>query len=227
MKSSGNTQKAWDKLIVALDLTSEAQIKRVISSLSPKVKKFKVGLISYTRFGPEVVRWAREKGADIFLDFKLYDIPNTMVETAKAFVDLEVWAFTVHLKAGRETLQILKKEISKYAKARKKRRPLIIGVTELTSSKSSLRDILKLAKIASVSKIDGVVCSVWEAAKIKKELKLKTITPGIRKKAAADDQKRVATVGDALKAGVDGFVVGRPIIKQKNYLKAAEDILEI
>jgi orotidine-5'-phosphate decarboxylase len=224
--------KPWNKLIVALDLTSEKEIKKVIKSLSPKVKKFKVGLIAYTRFGPKIVKQAQAAGADVFLDFKLFDIPNTMIETAKAFVDLGAWAFTVHLKAGEESLKTLKKEILKYAKSRKKRCPLIIGVTELTSKKASLSDVLKLAKIASKSNIDGVVCSVWEADRVKKEFKLTTITPGIRAPmcigsgARIDDQKRVATVKDALDRGVDYFVVGRPIVKAKKCLEAARQILE-
>jgi len=219
--------KAWNKLIVALDLTSEEKIKEVIHSLSPKVKKFKVGLIAYTRFGPQIIKWVKKARADVFLDFKLFDIPNTMVETAKSFVDLGVWAFTVHLKAGEESLRVLKKEILKYAKSRKRRRPLIIGVTELTSSKASLRGVLRLARIAAKSNIDGVVCSVWEAEKIKKQFGLRTITPGIRKKSGGDDQKRVATVKDALNKEVDYFVVGRPIVKAKEAFKAAQQILSL
>ena len=217
--------KAWNKLIVALDLTSEAKIKKAISDLSPKVKKFKVGLIAYTKFGSQIIKWAKRKGAQIFLDFKLYDIPNTMIETAKNFIDLDVWAFTVHIKAGEEALKALKKEITKEARRRKKKRPLIIGVTELTSKKASLAQVLKLAKVAKRSNLDGVVCSVWEAKAIKDKLGLCTITPGIRKKKTGDDQKRVATVKEALARKADYFVVGRPIVKEKNKLLAAEKIL--
>lgn len=217
--------KAWNKLIVALDLTCEKEIRATIKSLSPKVKKFKIGLIAYSRFGPKLISWVKNAGADVFLDFKLYDIPNTMVETAKAFVDLGVWAFTVHAKAGDPSLKTLKKEITKYAKTRKRRRPLIIAVTELTSQETSLKKVLELAKTAAKGNVDGVVCSVWEAKRIKKDCKLCTITPGIRPAKAKDDQKRVATVKEALVRGVDYFVVGRPIVKEKNKLKAAEKIL--
>ena len=219
--------KPWNKLIVALDLTSEKEIKKAIKALSPKAKKFKVGLIAYTRFGPKIIRWAKEKGADVFLDFKLYDIPNTIIETARAFIELGVWAFTVHLKAGPEALKSLKEALTKEARAKKLRRPLIIGVTELTSQKASLSKVLKLAEVARKSKIDGVVCSVWEARKIKEKFGLCTITPGIRAKKEGDDQKRIATVKDALKNKVDYFVVGRPIIKEKDYLKAAKNILSV
>ena len=217
--------KPWDKLIVALDVTSEDKLKKIVAALFPKVKKFKIGLIAYTRFGPKIIKAVKQRGAEVFLDFKLYDIPHTMAETAKAFVDLGVWAFTVHLKAGAETLTYLRREVKSYARHKKTKAPLIIGVTELTSQKVSLAKVLKLAQIAKKAKLDGVVCSVWEAKKIKEKFGLKTITPGIRAKTAADDQKRVATVKEAFKNKADYFVIGRPIINKSNYLKAAEEIL--
>lgn len=219
--------KAWNKLIVALDINSEAKIKKAVKALSPKVKKFKIGLIAYTRFGPKIIKAVKQRGAEVFLDFKLYDIPHTMAETAKAFVDLGVWAFTVHLKAGEEALAYLRREIKSYARHKKTKAPLIIGVTELTSQKVSLAKVLKLAETAKKAKLDGVVCSVWEAKKIKEKFSLKTITPGIRAKTAGDDQQRVATVKEALKNKADYFVVGRPIINRGDYLKAAEEILAL
>ena len=217
-------KKPWNKLIVALDLTSEKDLKRALRLLSPKIKKFKVGLIPYTKFGPQVIKWAKKYKVQVFLDFKLFDIPNTMVEVAKGLVDLGVWAFTVHIKAGQESLAILKKEMTKYARRKKKRVPLVIGVSELTSQKASKLKVLALAKVAKQAKIDGVVCSVWEAKAIKKNYNLLTITPGIRKK-TCDDQRRVATVSDALREGVGYFVVGRPIVKKRNLLSAAEEII--
>jgi orotidine-5'-phosphate decarboxylase len=220
-------EKVWNKLIVALDLTSERKTKEVINVLEGKVKKYKVGLIAYTKFGPKIVKWIKEKKADVFLDFKLFDIPNTMIEVAKNFLDLDIWAFTVHIKAGKMSLRLLKEEILKEVKKRKKKPPLIFGVTELTSQKTTLKKILNLAKVAYQANLDGVVCSVWEAKKIKEEFGLLTITPGIRKRKTEDDQKRVATVKDALRNKVDYFVVGRPIIKEKDYLKAAKEILDI
>lgn len=217
--------KPWDKLIVALDLTSQRKINEVVNSLSPKVGKFKVGLIAYTKFGPKIINWVKEKKAEVFLDFKLFDIPHTMAETAKAFVDLEVWAFTVHLRAGRQSLKVLKEAVLKEAALKKKKVPLIIGITELTSQETCLKNVLNLAKVANKSNLDGVVCSVWEAKRIKDEFGLITITPGIRKDRGRDDQKRTAAVSDALENKVDYFVAGRPIIKAKDYLKAAEDLL--
>ncbi|UCC95087.1 MAG: orotidine 5'-phosphate decarboxylase, partial [Candidatus Omnitrophota bacterium] len=107
--------RAWDKLIVALDVTSKEKIRSIIQVLTPKVRKFKIGLIAYTKFGPQVIQWVNKKRAKVFLDFKLYDIPNTMAQVATSFIDLDVWAFTVHIKAGEENLRFLKKIILKEA----------------------------------------------------------------------------------------------------------------
>ena len=100
-----------------------------------------------------------------------------------------------------------------------------MGVTELTSKKASLKNVMRLAGLAHESNLEAVVCSVWEARKIKEEFDLITITPGIRN-AADDDQKRVATVCDAIGEGVDYFVVGRPVVKAKDCLCAAQALIE-
>ncbi len=216
----------WDKLIVALDLSREREIKKVVDSLYPKVRKFKVGLIPYTALGPGIIRWIRKKGADVFLDLKFFDIPNTMLEAAKIALDLEIWAFTVHLKAGKGPLKFLEEKLKEEAEAKGRKRPLILGVTELTSKRTSLNKVLSLAKIAYESNLDGVICSVWEAKQIKDRFRLIAVTPGIRK-VKADDQKRTATVKEAVSMGSDYFVVGRPIVKEKDFLKAAENILSL
>jgi orotidine-5'-phosphate decarboxylase len=218
--------KPWNKLIVALDITSEKKIREVIKKLSPKGVRFKIGLIAYTRFGPKAVKWVTTKRAKVFLDFKLYDIPNTMAECAKQFVVLGVWAFTVHIRAGKDAIQHVKKEITRESRRLKKKRPLVIGVTELTSRKAGLAEVLQLAKLAKESGADGVVCSVWEAKRIKQRYKLLTITPGIRKKVSGDDQKRIASVQEALRNKSDYFVVGRPIVKSGDCLEAARQLLE-
>lgn len=215
----------WKRLIVALDLPKAKDIKRVAEKLLPKVKIFKVGLIPYTAAGPAIIRWLKERGGDILVDLKFFDIPNTMLEAAKLLIDMDVWGFTVHLRAGKDSLGWLKDELIKEKKKGGKI-PLVIGVTELTSQRASLNRVMRLARTAYESKLDGVVCSVWEAKKIKKELGLLTITPGIRRE-KKDDQRRVATVEDALRAGVDYFVIGRPIIKDKDPLGAAKKILDI
>lgn len=216
----------WDKLVVALDLDSQEKIKEIINTLSSKVNKFKIGPVAFVRFGPQALSWAKEKKADVFLDLKFYDIPNTMIEAAKALVDLDVWAFTVHLKAGKDSLSLLSSCVSEYAKEKKKRKPLIFGVTELTSEEISLERVLFLAKKGKEAGIDGIVSSVWEAKKIKDETGLLTVTPGIRKESAGDDQRRTATLRAAKEANVDYYVVGRPIIKNPRPLLAAESLME-
>jgi orotidine-5'-phosphate decarboxylase len=222
MSNQGN----WDKLIVALDVIEEAKIKEVVSSLYPRVKKFKIGLIAFSRFGPSIVNWINNVGAHVFLDFKLYDIPHTMSETAKSFLDLNVWAYTVHVRAGEVALRTVKKEVADAAEKKRKKAPLIIGVTELTSEKASLDSVMDFARLAKLSGLDGVVSSVWEAKMIKESLGLLTITPGIRVAACGDDQKRIATFKDVLTQQVDFCVVGRPIIEAKDYVQAASAIIE-
>ncbi len=222
----------WDKLVVALDLDQESQIKEIIGQLSSKVKKFKIGPVAFTRFGPKAIDWAKEKKADVFLDFKFYDIPNTMIESAKALVDLGVWAFTVHLKSGRQSLSLLNKEVSEYARRKDKQKPLIFGVTELTSENASSQQVLNLAKAGKAAGVEGIVCSVWETEEIKRETGLLAVTPGIRptyisagEGKSIDDQKRKATLKQAIEAGSDYFVVGRPIVKSDNPLSAAESLI--
>lgn len=217
----------WKKLIVSLDIREKKRFKEVVSGLSSRVKKFKIGPVSYLKFGPAIITYIKNKGGDIFLDFKLYDIPNTMIETAKNIVDLGVWAFTVHLASGVKSLTSLKDEIYSYAEEQRKMCPIIVGVTELTSRSVSSDKVVKKAEIAYKSGIPAVVCSVWEAKRIKKEFGLITITPGIRgNRDIFDDQKRIATVKDAVDNGVDYFVVGRPIIEHKDCLSAAVRLLK-
>lgn len=216
----------WDRLIVALDLDSEERLKHAVGQLSSRVKKFKLGPVAFVRFGLQAVSWVKEVGADLFFDFKFYDIPNTMIEAGKALVDLGIWAFTVHLKSGEESLFALSSQIAEYAEAQGKRKPLIFGVTELTSKQASFEEVLTLAKTAKASGIEAIVCSVWEAERVKKETGLLTVTPGIRKEPVSDDQKRTATLQEAKKAGVDYFVVGRPILKSSNPLSAATSLIE-
>lgn len=211
---------------MALDVTSGKKCKKIISALTPDITVFKVGPIAYFKLGPAVIREVAKSGARVFLDFKLYDIPNTMLEAAKNFIDMDVWAFTVHIKVGLSALSFLRQELDKAAKQKNKRRPLIVGITELTSQDASPAAVFRLAALAKKAQLDAVVCSVWEAQKIKKRYGLMTITPGIRQRKSGDDQKRIATVQEALKQQVDYFVVGRPIIGAKDYRKAAEELLE-
>ncbi|MFH1772594.1 MAG: orotidine-5'-phosphate decarboxylase [Candidatus Omnitrophota bacterium] len=220
--------QGFKKLIVALDIEDRKKIARVIDSLYPHGAKFKIGSVAFTKFGPRLVKGLVKKGIDIFLDLKLYDIPNTMKNTAKIITELGCWAFTVHISAGPKALGQVREEVLSASKKLKVRKPLILGVTELTSRNTDIKKIIKLSSLAESAKIDGVISSAFEAAQIKEKYKkLKVITPGIRNQNQEnmDDQKRVATASFALKNGADYIVVGRPIINEKDYVAAAKAIL--
>lgn len=220
----------WERLIVALDSNSKDEIEEVVRVLAPKKVKFKIGSIAFTKFGPALVERFIKQEIDIFLDLKLYDIPNTMKETTVVITTMGCWAFTVHIKAGREALGAVKEEAARVAKAENLRQPLILGVTELTSGNASQEEVLSLAKKAADVGLDGVIASAKEAKAIKEKYgaQLKIVTPGIRNpKDETGDQKRITTAQTAFANGADYIVVGRPIISKKDYLKAAEEILSI
>jgi len=214
--------KSRTELIVALDVDSYKEAKQLVELLCPQVKFFKVGSQLFTACGPKVVDMLQKKGIRVFLDLKFHDIPNTVQRAIEAAVKLKVYMLTVHLSGG---LDMLKAAVS-VAK-----RPKIVGVTVLTSKKEKniQKKVLNLAKLAKKAKLDGIVCSVKEVAKVRKTFgkSFLIVTPGIRPKGSAvGDQKRVATTTDAVKSGVDFIVVGRPILEAKNPLLAAKQIIK-
>lgn len=217
------------ELIVALDLDSLKKAKRLVELLYPKVKIFKVGLRLFVSEGPSIVEWLIKKGAEVFLDLKLYDIPNTMKETAKVICRLNVSMFTVHLKAEEESFLKVKEALTLESERLQIKRPLIIGVTVLTSQKDSSQEFLCLVKKAQRLKIDGIVASVRDLELIdRKTIKeLLVITPGIRlEDIPQDDQRRTATPLEARAKGVDYIVVGRPILEAKDPIAKTEEILK-
>lgn len=218
----------WEKLIVALDITDEKKINDVVDTLSSKGVKFKIGIIPFTKFGPQFVQKLIERGADVFLDLKLHDIPNTMANTAKIITKMKCWSFTVHLKAGEKALQQVKDAVGKASQDSKSRKPMILGVSVLTSEKATEQEVLNLISLADETELDGIIASAYEAKAIKEKFpKLTVITPGIRGlQDAKGDQVRVMTAKQAFENGADYIVVGRPIIDKDDYFKAAEEILE-
>jgi len=213
---------AWPKLIVSLDLTDKSAIKRVIDAL-PQVKIFKVGLVPFLFWGQPLIDYLNKKKKKVFLDLKFYDIPNTMSQALKLAMRQKLWALTVHAANTEEALACL-------AKTRGDRKsPLLIGVTQLTSKQALPDEIISLAGKAKKTGLDGVVASAQESAAIKKGLGsgFLVLTPGIRlpAKRGTDDQKRVATFSEAIRNGADYAIVGRPILRDNNYLKNAETIL--
>lgn len=217
----------WEKLIVALDLEKKIEIEKIVDALAPRGVKFKIGSIAFIKFGPDFVRGLISRGVDIFLDLKLYDIPNTMAKTSSIITELECWAFSVHLSSGGEALGAVKGAVAATAKRLNKPAPLILGVSVLTSAKATKAEINSLVKRADYAGLGGVISSASDVKEIKKDFpKFKVVTPGIRNPSDdRGDQKRVATASVAFANGADYIVVGRPIIGKENYLRAAEEIL--
>lgn len=212
-------------LIVALDVPSLKEAKKLVDRLCRLVKIFKVGSQLFTAAGPEIIQYIHKKKARVFLDLKFYDIPNTVREAVVSAARLKVFMLTVHAQGGEEMLRAASEAAAGF-----KNRPLIVAVTVLTSQadKNAKVKVLSLARVALRCGVDGVVSSARECAVLRKALGEKCIivTPGIRPQAAdIGDQKRVATPKAACQAGSNYIVVGRPIVKAKDFRQAAEDIL--
>jgi len=213
------------KLIIALDVNSFEKAKKLIDKLSPHVNIFKVGSELFVSSGIKIIKYLNKKKKKIFLDLKFYDIPNTVEKAVLAAAKNNIFMLTVHATGG---FDMLKKASASLRK--RKKRPLLLGVTVLTSKKTSntTREVLKLAKLAKKSGLNGIICSPKETKQIKKSLgkKFLVINPGIRPFwAKKDDQKRITTPKEALQNGADFIVVGRPITKAKNSITATKKIL--
>lgn len=220
------------ELIVALDVETIEKAEAVINTLCPEVKFFKVGPVLFTAYGPRAVDLIRSKGAGVFLDLKYHDIPNTVALAVRQAARLKVEMLTLHISGGEEMLRACVSAGQEEARALKIKKPLLLGITVLTSDnsgKNTLDIVLDRARLAKSAGLDGVVCSVAEAAAVRKACgkDFIIVTPGIRPSASkTDDQKRIATPEEAKKAGADFIVVGRPVLEAANPLKAAEEIIK-
>jgi orotidine-5'-phosphate decarboxylase len=196
---------------------------------------FKVGSQLFTAEGPRAVAKLADLGFDVFLDLKFHDIPNTVAHAVAAAARLpRVRLMTLHASGGLAMMRAARE-----AAGSKKNRPLLLGVTVLTSfEEATLREIgmegslgsrvVALARLAKTAGLDGVVCSALEAPAVRQELgpEFKILVPGVRPAtAAANDQSRVASPGDAVRAGADFLVVGRPITAAVNPRTAALEIV--
>jgi orotidine-5'-phosphate decarboxylase len=216
-------------LIVALDYDNIDAAKSLVSQLSPEQCRLKVGKEMFTLFGPDWVRYLSNAGFDVFLDLKFHDIPNTVAKAVIAAGQLGVWMVNVHASGGKDMIEAAKEAAIKSSAINNS--PLLLSaVTVLTSmderqfvdvynSTDIAAKVLSLATLAQSAGADGVVCSAKEAkmlrANVKKDFCL--VTPGIRPLgSASDDQKRVMTPKQAISAGVDYLVIGRPITKAQN-----------
>ena len=222
--------KRITKLIVALDVDSFTKAKKLVDLLYPKVKIFKVGLQLFLACGIKIIDYINKKGGQVFLDLKFHDIPNTVGRASAEIGRFGVLMFNVHAQGGRDMMRQARINADKEAKRLRKKRPLILGVTVLTSQQdtSTTVHVMELAREASEAGLDGVVCSANEAAVIRRGFgrKFIIVTPGIRPKGAdVNDQKRTASPAQAKSSGADYIVVGRPVIEADKPLKVVEGIL--
>ncbi|WP_115718739.1 orotidine-5'-phosphate decarboxylase [Gallaecimonas mangrovi] len=209
-------------VLVALDFDDKAKALALVNQLDPQQCRLKVGKEMFTLFGPDWVKTLVDKGFDVFLDLKFHDIPNTVAKAVAAAAELRVWMVNVHASGGSRMMSAAKAALAPYGD----NAPLLIAVTVLTSmgddelkelgveASSAQQQVLRLATLAKASGLDGVVCSAKEATLLKSTLgqDFKLVTPGIRPAGSdAGDQRRVMTPAEAIAAGSDYLVVGRPI----------------
>jgi orotidine-5'-phosphate decarboxylase len=208
------------RIIVALDYPSADAALQLVGQLSPELCRLKVGKELFTRAGPQLVESLVGQGFDVFLDLKFHDIPNTVASACHAAADLGVWMLNVHALGGARMLEAAREGVSRAGHS-----PLLIAVTILTSmdetdlaavglAGSPLENVMRLARLAQQSGLDGIVCSSREVTPLRAELErdFKLVTPGIRPAGSqADDQRRIMTPVDAVTNGSDYLVIGRPV----------------
>lgn len=218
-----------EKIIIALDVNTIKDLERLLSILSPHVRIFKVGMELFYSCGPKALDVIRKYDKEIFLDLKFYDIPNTVKNSAKAVTRLGVFMFNVHASGGGDMMKAALEGAGEESEKMGIDRPRILGVTVLTSMEARGEQVLGLAKLAKEAGLDGVVASPKEAALIRKEIgkDFLIVTPGARPEGSEKgDQKRTATPKEAFSAGADYIVIGRPITKAKDPLKAITSIMQ-
>jgi orotidine-5'-phosphate decarboxylase len=209
------------KLIVALDVESYQDAAALVQVTRDVVDIYKVGSQLFTRVGPRIIEFLHEHGKECFLDLKFHDIPHTVARAVESAAALQVRLLTVHTSGGPEMLE---------AAAAIPNHPLLLGVTVLTSVEGDVQEeVLRLAKLAKASGLNGVIASPQEIRQLREVVgkDFLIVTPGIRPSwAQAGDQKRVMTPANAIAAGANYIVVGRPIIAANDPAQAAERILE-
>ena len=214
-----------ETVAVALDTAERETFRRWAAWFGPRVGVLKVGLEAFVRFGPPIVEEARRAGGRTFLDLKLHDIPNTVAGAVRSALKHGVQMMTIHASGGREMMAKAAEAARAAAEAGQGPKPILLGVTVLTSLKGPdleevglssdvASQVLRLAGLAKAAGMDGVVCSPQEIEVLRKEYgrELVIVTPGIRPVwAAAQDQKRIMTPAEAVAKGADYLVIGRPI----------------
>lgn len=234
MTTPQNKLTPKDRLIVALDFGDATQALKLVDSLDNTCQWFKVGMELYYATGNALIQTLRDRGFNIFLDLKLHDIPNTVAGAVRSATQAGASLLTLHASGG-AAMMTAAAEAAAAPNA-----PRLLAVTVLTSMDATqlagtgitdtpAQQVLRLAKLAEASGIDGMVCSPEEVAELRANLNPKTllVIPGIRPTgSAAGDQKRIATPSAAIAQGASMLVVGRPITQAPNPKAAAQSILE-
>ncbi|OBS10483.1 orotidine-5'-phosphate decarboxylase [Acidihalobacter prosperus] len=223
------------RVIVALDFPDAGGALALAAQLDPQLCRLKVGFELFVAAGPALVEALMARGFDVFLDLKFHDIPNTVASACRAAANLGVWMLNVHASGGSAMMQAARESIATCP-----RPPLLIAVTVLTSmdsgdlrrigvERSAGEQVLELARLTQDCGLDGIVCSAQEARLLREAIgaEFLLVTPGIRPHdSEGDDQKRVLSPVEALRAGSDYLVVGRPITRAQDPLGRLHAISE-
>ena len=230
-----------EKIVLALDVETIEEAKKLVDELYEYTGTFKVGLQLFCGYGLEIINYILSKNSNFFLDVKLHDIPNTVQKAAENVILRGANFFNVHATGGLEMMKAARKGADTASEKLGRKKALILGVTMLTSISQDVLDnefminknvsdfAIHLAKLAKEAGLDGVVASALEVEKIKKELgsDFKVLCLGIRPKwSLTDDQKRIATPYEAIKRGADYIVIGRAVTKSENPKEAMIKIYE-
>jgi orotidine-5'-phosphate decarboxylase len=226
-------------IIAALDVLAAERALKLAKEIAPMVGGFKIGSELFTNAGPDIVKKIRATGASVFLDLKFHDIPNTVAKAVASATRLDVQMLTIHTSGGLEMMHAAEASAQQTANQSGLNAPLVLGVTVLTSSdRRTLAEtgceadvgahVERLANLAVKAGLRGLVCSPLDIADLRQILPahVQLVTPGIRTGAEkADDQKRTLTPREAIDAGANWLVIGRPIYAAENPRAAAERIL--
>ncbi len=227
------------RLILALDVSAQEEAIELVRKLKDQVAYFKVGLQLFTAAGPTIIKQILQEGAEVFLDLKFHDIPNTVTQAAVEAGRLGVGMMTLHSLGGEVMMRQTRETLQEYSSREGWPCPKLLAVTILTSidPKALLslgidhaldQEVLQLAKSAQAAGMDGIVSSPRELRLLRQAglEGLLFVTPGIRSaEAGTDDQMRTMTASEALEEGADYLVVGRPITQSPDPVKAAQTLL--
>lgn len=241
MRHAESELRAADRLVIALDVDSDTEALDIVASLKDVAGLFKVGHQLFTAYGPGIVRRIIAQGCRVFLDLKYHDIPNTAAKASAEAVKLGVSIFNVHALGGLDMMKAAVEAATETAAKQGLPVPIMLAVTVLTSmdekslrrelkiTRSLPREVSHLARLAQRAGMHGVVASPQEIRMLRRAIRgaFVILTPGVRPDwAGKDDQKRTMTPGEAVAAGADYIVVGRPVLKASDRQAAVRKILE-